>query len=75
MTLLTAGYWQTTYWADNFWCDDYWGNYGAVTSEYLLLALSQVGMVNVVPLQTYMLNITPLQAYMLTLNFSQEVVQ
>ena len=65
MTLLTAGYWHTTYWAEDFWQDDYWGNYGAVTTEYLLLALSQVGMVNLTPSQGYMLNLT----------FSQEIAQ
>lgn len=30
MTLITAGYWQTTYWAENYWMQDYWPEY-AVT--------------------------------------------
>lgn len=30
MTLLTAGYWQTTFWAENYWNPDYWLHYGAV---------------------------------------------
>jgi len=65
MTLLTAGYWPTTYWAEDFWQGDYWSDYGAVTAEFLLLALSQVGMVNFIQLQAHMLNLT----------FSQEVAQ
>lgn len=28
MTLLTAGYWQTTYWAENYWNPSYWPQYG-----------------------------------------------
>jgi len=28
MTLIVAGYWQTTYWADYYWTEDYWPEYG-----------------------------------------------
>ena len=31
MSLLTAGYWQTTYWPSNYWSDDYWQEYIATT--------------------------------------------
>ncbi len=28
MTLIVAGYWQTTYWAENYFMQDYWPEYG-----------------------------------------------
>lgn len=30
MTLIVAGYWQTTYWADYYWTEDIWPEYGYV---------------------------------------------
>jgi len=28
MTLVTAGYWQTTFWAESYWQQDIWLEYG-----------------------------------------------
>ena len=61
MTLLTAGYWQTTYWAEDYCQDNFWTDYGVVTTEYLLLALTQELPLNLVLTQELPLNLTLIQ--------------
>jgi len=38
MTLLNAGYWQTTYWAENYWTPSYWQKFGVALWTLLLNA-------------------------------------
>lgn len=32
MSLIIAGYWQTTYWAMSYWQQDYWLEYGTAVT-------------------------------------------